>query len=109
MSKPNTYEYNGQSHTAAEWAEIMGYAATTMTRMLKNYDYDMNQVVAYVKGLERTGRRRHMEDCERITGNQTMEILAAWRRGERTPQEVSDETGIPLKFVYKVLPRTERG
>lgn len=36
-------------------------------------------------------------------------VLEAWKRGERTAEEISEMTGIPLKTVYKYIPRGVRG
>lgn len=34
-------------------------------------------------------------------------VLKAWKRGERTAEEIEEITGIPLKTIYKYIPRGE--
>lgn len=36
-------------------------------------------------------------------------VLEAWKRGERTAEEISELTGIKLKTVHKYIPRGEAG
>lgn len=45
----------------------------------------------------------------RPMGRIEKKVLEAWRRGERTAEEISEMTGIPLKTVYKYIPRGVRG
>ena len=36
-------------------------------------------------------------------------VLEAWKRGERTAEEISELTGIKLKTAHKYIPRGEAG
>ena len=36
-------------------------------------------------------------------------VLQAWKRGERTAEEIAEITGLPLKTAYNYIPRNVTG
>lgn len=36
-------------------------------------------------------------------------VLQAWKKGERTAEEIAEITGLPLKTVYNYIPRNVTG
>lgn len=36
-------------------------------------------------------------------------VLRAWKKGERTAEEIAEITGLPLKTVYNYIPRNVTG
>ncbi len=36
-------------------------------------------------------------------------VLQAWKKGERTAEEIAKITGLPLKTVYNYIPRNVTG
>lgn len=36
-------------------------------------------------------------------------VLQAWKKGERTAEEIAEITGLPLKTVYNYIPRNATG
>ena len=59
-------------------------------------------------GLEKGTLQRcaDADKCDVEDDDETREekILKAWKRGERTPYEVAEITGYPIKIVKKYLP-----
>lgn len=54
-------------------------------------------------------RKKPDDEGVRNAGRIEKEVLRAWKRGERTAEEVSDLTGIPLNTVYNYIPRGVHG
>ena len=36
-------------------------------------------------------------------------VLKAWKRGERTAEEIAEITGLPLKTIYNYIPQSMAG
>lgn len=36
-------------------------------------------------------------------------VLQAWKKGEKTAEEIAEITGLPLKTVYNYIPRNVTG
>ena len=54
--------------------------------------------------------RKNLIDKEiHIMGRIESVVLQAWKKGERTAEEIAEITGLPLKTVYNYIPRNVTG
>lgn len=100
-------------------AEMIGTTQSLITRYSKNKIVPKRDTVSKLEkalGLKEGSLQRIIDadkNCEvrvrkskyETKRNDTeSEILRAWKRGERTPYEVSEITGYSLRIVAKYLP-----
>lgn len=54
--------------------------------------------------------RKNPDDEEiRNMGRIEAAVLQAWKRGERTAEEIAEITGLPLKTIYNYIPQSMAG
>ena len=108
MTDARMITYRGKTMSLADWAKHYGYHVSTMRKMLSLCGQDMDKVDRHIKKLIADGKRKS-KDAYIKKGYYEEQILRAWNRGELTPEEVAQKTGIPERYVYEVLPRNISG
>jgi ArsR family metal-binding transcriptional regulator len=54
-------------------------------------------------------RKNPDDEGVRNVGRIEAAVLSAWKRGERTAEEIAEITKLPLKTVYNYIPKGEAG
>lgn len=54
-------------------------------------------------------RKNPDDEGVRNVGRIEAAVLSAWKRGERTAEEIAEITKLPLKTVYNYIPKREAG
>ena len=49
------------------------------------------------------------DEGQRNTSKQEEKVLKAWNRGERTAEEIAEITKLPMKTIYRYVPRNVMG
>lgn len=54
-------------------------------------------------------RKNPDDEGTRNMGRIEAAVLQAWKRGERTAEEIAEITGLPLKTIYNYIPQSMAG
>lgn len=54
-------------------------------------------------------RKNPDDEGVRNVGRIEAAVLSAWKRGERTAEEITEITKLPLKTVYNYIPKGKAG
>lgn len=104
--------------TKKQFAEMVGATQSAVTRYTQNKVVPKDDLVIKMEFVlnikderlqkiikkDREIKKSLAERKEIARSNTEIDILSAWKRGERTPYEVSKITGYSLRTVAKYLP-----
>lgn len=94
-----------QGKTTREWAEELGCTTDRIYTTKRKNNCSLAEAVELLRSGN--GNNRKNNTSGHNMGRIEAAVLKAWKRGERSAEEISEITGYPLKVIDRYVPVKE--